>query len=516
MKKLYFTLLTFLGITSIATAQYVDNALLFSQQNYGSTARSRAMGNAFGALGGDFSSLSINPAGIGIYQRGELSTTLSLVNSNSTESTYQGNSFKENNNSFNFKNLGYISVVPSANTSSGMVSFNFGLGYNRLANFNQDTRVGSPAVAYSRMDAFAQNTNGINYNNLVTSDGYDPYQSALIPWESKLAWENYLIDVANPTTGADQYNTFLLANETVKQTETVHREGFINEYLATFGANFNHNFYLGATIGMQDLFYDEAKLYSESGENNSNTTSGNWGNFDYSNSLRTTGVGYNLKLGAIYRPVPVLRVGVAIHTPTFFNMKETYSSAMSSNLMGINADANGTHSEMSPIGNYKYNFHTPLRAIGSLAYQFAKKGMLSVDYEFVDYSTMKYTHGLGGGNFGIENGDIKSVYKAVNNLRVGAEFRVTDTFSLRGGLEFLGNPYKSNSYNVSQPNMDYKFKTYSGGIGYRNGQFSIDLAYSLGDKTNFMYLYQVSGVTVDPVKYHSLNSELLFTIAFRM
>jgi hypothetical protein len=460
--------------------------------------------------------LSINPAGIGIYQRGEVSTTMSIVNANSTESTYQGNSYKENNNNFNFKNLGYISTIPGSANTSGVVSFNFGIGYNRLANFNQNSFVGSESSSYSRMDAFAQQTNGINFNDLVSSDGYDPYAGG-IPWESKLAWENYLIDMTNPTTGGNQYASFLLANEKVKQRESASKEGFLNEYIATFGANFNHTLYLGATFGMQDLFYDEAKMYSEIGLDEVGTNLKSWGSFDYSNNSRTTGVGYNLKLGAIYRPIPVLRVGIALHTPTFFHIKETYSSSIKSTLTGMTStEANGNHSESSPVGNYEYNFQTPLRAIGSIAFQFEKTAMFSLDYEFVNYSSSKYSKGQGGDNFSVENGDIKSVYKSVGNLRVGAEIRLTDAFSLRGGMEFLGNPYKSNAYGVSQPNMDYKFKTYNGGFGYRSGKYSIDITYSMGDKTNFMYLYQIDGVTVDPVKYHSLTSELLFTIAMRM
>jgi hypothetical protein len=514
MKQVYLTLVTLLGMTAISMAQYVDNALLFSQQNYGSTARSKAMGNAFGALGGDFGSLSINPAGIGIYQRGEVSTTISLVNSNSTESTYQGSSYKDNNNNFNFKNFGYVSAIPGSSSTSGLVSINFGLGYNRLANFNQNTFVGSESSPYSRMDAFAQQTNGIPYNNLVTVDGYDPYNS--VPWESKLAWENYLIDVANPTTGGNQYSTFLLDNEKVKQRESAHKEGFINEYVATFGANFNHTLYLGATIGMQDLFYDEAKMYTEIGIDEATSNLKSWGKFDYTNSSRSTGIGYNLKLGAIYRPIPNLRLGLALHTPTYFHIKESYSSVMSSNLVGISTDANGTHNEVSPLGNYKYDFRTPLRAIGSVAFQIEKRAMISLDYEFVDYSTMNFSRGLGGDNFSVENSDIKTIYKAASNVRVGAEVKLTNAFSLRGGLEFMGNPYKSTAYGVSQPNADYKYRTYNGGFGYRAGKFSIDMTYSMGDKTNYMYLYKVDGVEVDPVKFHSLTSELLLTIAMRL
>lgn len=514
MKKLYFTLFALCGLVSYLSAQYVDNALLFSQQSYGSTARSKAMGNAFGALGGDFGSLSINPAGIGIYQRGEVSTSISMLNQKKTETTYQGNTNSDSNNKFNFNNFGYVSTIPMSGNNSGIVSVNFGLGFNRLANFNQSTYVGTESSPYSRIDAFAQNTNGINYNDLVTSSDYDPYASG-IPWESKMAWENYLIDVSNPGTGDDQYKAyFLQSNENVKQIESVHREGFNNEYIASLGANFNHTLYLGATIGMQDLFYDEAKLYSESGITTSSLKS--WGKFDYSNNSRITGIGYNLKLGAIYRPIPALRIGIALHTPTYFHFKETYSSIMNSTLTDINTNANGSHSEVTPIGNYEYNFHSPLRAIGSVAYQIAKKAMLSLDYELVDYGSMKYSKGLGGDNFSVENDEIKTIYNAVSNVRIGAEVRLTDAFSVRGGLEYLGNPYKSVINNIPQPNTNFNFKTYNGGIGYRSGKFSIDMTYSVGDKTNYMYLYQIDGVTVDPVKYRAISSELMFTVAMRM
>ena len=439
---------------------------------------------------------------------------MSLVNGNATETTYQGNINKEKNNNFNFKNFGYVSAIPGVVSSPGLVSINFGIGYNRLANFNQNSYFSTEGSSYSRMDAFAQQTNGIKYNNLVSIDGYDPYQSS-IPWESKLAWENYLIDVTNSATTGDKYATFLLDNEKVKQRQSASKEGFINEYIASFGANFNHKLYLGATIGMQDLFYDEAKVYSEIGIDEVGTNLKSWGHFDYTNNNRSTGVGYNLKLGAIFRPIPVLRIGLALHTPTYFHIKETYSSSMSSTLVGISTQSDGAHKESTPIGNFEYNFQTPLRAIGSMAYQFGKKAMFSLDYEFVDYASSKFSHGYAD-DFSVENREIKVVYKSVSNVRIGAEYRLTDAFSLRGGLEFLGNPYKSNAYGVSQPNMDYKFTTYNGGFGYRSGKYSMDVTYSLGDKTNYLYPYHIDGINVDPVKYHNINHEVLFTFAIRM
>lgn len=506
MKRLYITLAALFVISTTISAQYIDNALIFSQQYYGSTARLKAMGNAFGALGGDFGALSINPAGVGVYLRGELSTTMSPLNQNNIETVYQGNAYTENNNNFNFKNFGYVSALPMNQNSAGCVSLNFAIGYNRLANLNGNSYAGSNNSPHSRMDAFAQNTNGIVYTDLVTTDNYDPYDNG-IPWESKLSWENYLIEVTNPNEAGDQYTTFLFQDEKVKQYESVSHEGFINEYLASFGANFSHKLYMGMTFGMQDLYYDEAKFYNESGE---------WGKFDYTNSNTTSGVGYNFKFGLIYRPVPALRLGAAIHTPTYFYMKESYMSVMSSNLIDIYPEANGSHYEESPLGNYDYDFNTPLRAIGSVAYQIAKKGIISMDYEYVDYSNMKFKHGQDGYGFGYENGDIKEIYQSVSNIRIGAEFRPTEAISLRGGAEFLGNPYRSKAFGVAQENAGYKSGSYSGGLGYRLGKFSADLTYSLGNRTNYMFMYQVDGMNIEPVKYNSHIHEILLTFAIRM
>ena len=85
----------FLGIaiaisTITANAQNEVDALRYSTQNLSGTARYSAMGGAFGSLGGEFSTLSSNPAGIGMYQFSELTFTPSL-NLNATKSYYNGN-----------------------------------------------------------------------------------------------------------------------------------------------------------------------------------------------------------------------------------------------------------------------------------------------------------------------------------------------------------------------------------------------------------------------------------------
>lgn len=505
MKKLILTLFATVGLMSLSFGQYVDQALLFSQQNYGSTARSKAMGNAFGAIGGDFSSLSINPAGIGIYLRSEVTGTLNMLGNSSTDATYQGQITSDQNNNFSFRNFGYVLANPVVGGGSGLVSFNFGIGFNKLNNFNQSISFGKNESPHSMMDAFAEGTNGINSTNLL--DENNPYNN--VPWESKQAWETYLMDVTNPdNTGmGNSYQSILLVNELVNQNMIVSKEGFLNEYVASFGANFNHQLYLGATFGMQDLYYNESKNYSEDGE---------FGRFDYFNTYRTRGFGYNLKLGIIYRPMPALRLGAAIHTPTFFDLKEEYSSIMTSDLMNVSTNADGKHSAETPIDEQRYKMDTPTRSIGSLAYQFGKKGMISFDYEYVDYSNMKFKTIPNEINLSNNNAKIKTKYQSVSNLRFGGELKPTEALSLRAGYELFGNPYKSFIDNVSQPNKDFTYNTINAGIGYRINNVSFDVSYSLGTKTDYNYLYQLNQTTVDPVKYKLSNSEIVFTLGIKL
>ena len=108
MKKYILSIVSAVMLSVFAHAQYVDNALLFSQQYFGGTARSEAMGGAFGSLGGDFSSLSINPAGIGVYRHSEFMFTPNVMHYDKTEATYQGQIADDTEYKFNFNNFGFV------------------------------------------------------------------------------------------------------------------------------------------------------------------------------------------------------------------------------------------------------------------------------------------------------------------------------------------------------------------------------------------------------------------------
>ena len=84
MKKLI--IYTVLALPLFASAQNFNDALRYSRLEYLGTARFNALGGSMGAVGGDLSALSVNPAALGVYRNSEftLSTDFMVDTRNTT------------------------------------------------------------------------------------------------------------------------------------------------------------------------------------------------------------------------------------------------------------------------------------------------------------------------------------------------------------------------------------------------------------------------------------------------
>ena len=98
MKK-YLTLIIIGLASTTIQSQDITDALRLSQDNLNGTARFRAMSGAFGALGGDFSSLNVNPAGSVIFSNNQIALSLNSFGIKNN-SSYFGTSTNENSSSF--------------------------------------------------------------------------------------------------------------------------------------------------------------------------------------------------------------------------------------------------------------------------------------------------------------------------------------------------------------------------------------------------------------------------------
>jgi hypothetical protein len=487
-------------------AQTADELLQLGTHEIQGTARFSGLGGAFNALGGDFGSLSTNPAGIATYRSSEFVVTPSL-NLNNTSTDFRGESLSDRYTRFGFANLGYVATY-STKKSKGLVSFSFGLGYNKAANFYKRTSLQGVDSPNSVLDMFTQYAN----NSKLNSDYLKQDMKKIIPedWTTSMA---LVSEMMRYETGENKYiSNGLEKGGKVDIAGSSIQTGGTEEYTFSLGGNISNSFQFGMTIGLQDLQYVNRLNYREQ-------CFGNNDKVQYVSSsrdeyTRTAGTGINAKFGIIYRPIDAFRLGFAVHTPTFFNMEREYSAYMKS--MYKLDGKNDPKEETSPRDIYEYTLSTPYRLEFGLAYIFGKTGLISVDYELVGNNSMRIHDNITNDGFiSSRNNAIKNAYKATSNLRVGGEINLPRGLMLRAGFNYFQSPYKESS-------LDYNRYAYSGGIGYRNKHFFADLAYVLNTSKYHFAPYYVNDYRVrdadkDPdIAVENLKiGRIIATIGFR-
>lgn len=465
--KRYLILAVLTSFSLGAWAQNEQDALRLSSTMYGGSARTMSMGGAFGALGGDFGALSINPAGIGLYRQGEFTFTpeFSMLRS---ESMYLDNKTSDSRYKAGINQFGFIVPFKSKYREDSGNNIVFGFGYNKLRDFSSNFAMQGINNSNSLVDEF-----------VYTANLYDDWD----PFTDGLAWETYLIDSVTMDPYSNPYILYYsdfdppFASDGPfygqEQRRTVSKTGGIGEYLFSLGANLGHKLYVGGSIGIQRVDYQESWVHTESDPDDLIYY---FNEFSFRNVLNTTGRGINVKLGFIARPVEWLRVGGAIHTPTFFSLNDDFTASMSTDL----DDGEAIH-ESEAYGEYSYNITTPFKAVGSMAFILKQMAILSIDYEYVDYSSARLR--ADDYDFFDENQAVSNRYKAAGNLRLGGEVHFGPLF-LRAGYSMYGTPYVS-----SEPNSIQVYQAISGGLGYRTPGLFVDLGVvnSAFDQKYFLY-----------------------------
>jgi len=493
MKKTAYIFI-FLGLSTPAwvLGQSDADALRYSQTSLTGTARFVSMGGAFGALGADFSALSYNPAGIGLYRKSEFTFTPSLYTEQTT-SYFQGQSGINDKSNFNFGDIGFVFAKPLSrdNATEGWKSLNFAIGYNRLNNFHTRSFYEGVNKNNSYLDYLVQ---GANNNGAGTPP------SSLDPFYQNLAYQTYLIN--NPDTDRPNLYTGVIPAGGELQRRISETRGSVGEMVLSLGSNYSNRVYIGGTMGIDFLHYEENTSYQEIDKNNSIF---DFNNFNLQQNIYTSGVGINFKFGMIYRATDWMRIGAAIHTPTWYSMHDDYNNTMYSNF-----DNGDSYAFGSPFGSYDYSLTTPFKAIGSLAFVIGKQGLISADYEYLDYSNMHFSDYYS--SFTDVNNQIRYTYSSAGNIKVGGEWRFADIFAIRGGYGYYGSPFTS-GYAVT--GADQSMSTYSGGLGLREASYFIDFAYAYSVSHNYLQLYSLADQSVPGAINKVQTNNFMLTFGFR-
>ena len=444
-------------------AQTAYDALTLGQNQYGGTARTMAMGNAFTALGGDLGSIAINPAGSAVAGYSQIAITPGLEISNSLcrSTNYYGGpdatKVRQNKADFRLPNVSF--------------NLNFGLGSSILKNFNvsfssnlsdsytEQTLMGGNTNLSSYFGALAQAAtfDKINAADLAADTHYERY-----PFDLVLGYNAYLfspiknetnryVGITENATGPDaqgNYNISMREGGMLRQAWGREVTGAKNDYIVNFGFNFLDKLFIGANIGLTTINRKYSDYFREAAVNPSiydvtfekttgETVNTYWKDGSYNYSLTMNGTGVYGKFGIIYVPTPWLRIGAAIQTPTTLNIVERYGASVSSSF------DNALFSSRLETGTFenKYTLRTPMRANFGIAGVIAKRFVLSADYEFCPYGDMVFQHNkINAEDWREVNQSVSSTLGMGHSLRFGLEGRINSALSARLGYSLTSNP----------------------------------------------------------------------------
>lgn len=486
MKKLLSIILASVSMAP-AMAQNVVDAGRFGTTEIAGTARYRAMAGAFGALGGDATCMTDNPAGMGIF-RGtsqiSFSPTLSVANTKTNGPVKE----KGKKTDGSVSNLAYIISIRPEGTDH-LVNFNIGLGFNHSEGTNRKYKstLDKPRHSFGRYVATRAN-NALGSIGMLDKPGYlatnDAWDDSAIPLIALMGYDSYTIDDKETPHGKDGVVAFNDANGLdAFQRLNVAEKTRNDEYNINISGNWDDTFYAGLTLSIVDF---NSILTSDFYEDYDYNYEGDY--TEYYNDLETQGSGVNFKLGVLYKPTQAWRVGLAVHTPTWFDMKDYYNGAMITN--DENCVDYSYASENGPY-DYRYKYYSPWEYQLSTAYVIGTKAIASVEYDLKDWTTAKYESANSNkGEYSGTNRLLKNSMQMQHTFKAGVEYRLTNSLSLRMGYAMQTSPYKSEVLNddLGQTGWSesYKGENYWGDDRTFMFDASTKPNYSLLDNTQYL------------------------------
>lgn len=493
-----------------AQAQSPVDVMSLTQPAFRGTARYMGMGGAFTALGGDLSTLTQNPGGIGIYRGSEIGATVDLSFQRATTQS-PNETWKETKTKFAFNNFGYVGTARLDNDI--FKTFSWGVSYNRRQQFDRRLSGYAPSTETSLTNYIAGFTEGTAASTLNFDDKYNPYRDSNADWLSILAYNSFMI---NENPSKDKSYLGLHNGKTNGDAKLDVREyGYTDEYSFNLGGNVSDVLMWGIGIGVTDLSYTRDATYSESMENatvfNKETgalTSGGDAGFYLNNSKRITGSGVNFGFGLIVKPVNALRIGASIHTPTAWTLSQRYIGWTDYSYAPLRTEASVYKGkEETDEAFFDWRLKSPWRFALGAAVVASNKLILSAEYEREAYDAMSVKnavydgagYGTGYENNTWVNDELKKYMRAANVIRVGAEYRVTPQFSVRAGANVhtssLRQAVADNNVQILTSGTDPSYSlekdtyNYTAGVGYRFGSWYVDAAYVHTRRSSDLHAY---------------------------
>ena len=496
-----------MGVASMVNSygQDLTDALRYSTGTTEGTARFKSMSGAFGALGGDMSAVSMNPAGSAIFNLSHGSLTLSSLKV-SNDVAYGSNTQALKDNSFDMNQIGAAFVFNNRNTESTWNKFVVSLFYEQLQNYdNQFSAAGTTQNSIGSY--FTDYANGLRLDEITALPGENISQAysgigsefGSSYQQAYLGYESFILEPADDTDNENTAYASNIAAGDFYQKYSYASTGYNGKFSANLGFQYDKNIYFGINLNSHFLNYERSTLFYEDNTNTGSTIN----EVHFKNTLLTTGEGFSLQLGSIVKVNDFIRLGLTYDSPTWMRLREETTQ-----YLYTFEDATSLEAEVDPavINVFpEYHLRTPSQITGSAAFIIGDTGLISIDYSRKDYSTTEFRSNSGG-NFSQQNSVISNTLKAANTVRIGGELR-HKKFSYRGGYKMEQSPYKDTAAYGD-------LKGFSLGLGYDFGGSRLDLAYE-NSKRKMDHRFFNAG-NLDTARINTTNSNVSLTLSMSL
>lgn len=505
MKKLIFILIGVMTV-SVIQAQNITDALRYSDDEIQGTARFRALSGAFGALGGDMSAVSVNPAGSAVFNYSHAS--ISLITGDVQNDTRYFNGFDSSSNSdVDLNQAGAAIVLRNRNEDNDWRRIVIGFAYDRTNNFEEDwfaygTNTNSidsyfmanaQGLRLDEISAFSDETYTEAYGDIGSAFGYQHQQAFL-------GYESYILEPENDTDDNTVY-TSNMASGTFNQEFSYAARGYNGKFSFNFATQYQDNLYLGLNLNAHFIDYVRSTYFYEENSNPGSIVS----EVGFENNLYTVGDGFSFQIGTIAKLSENFRLGLAYNSPVWYTMNEETTQY----IVAVRDDAGVPVTQIinPEIRNIfpAYKLQTPSKFTGSLAYIFGADGLISFDYSRKNYGKAKFKP-TSDNYFAAQNNIINDNLRAASTYRFGGEYKYKQ-FSFRAGYRFEESPYKNES-------TIGDLTGYSLGLGYNFGNTRLDLTYDTSERDTRYQLFD-AGLT-DSVNINSNRDNITLSLSFNL
>ena len=493
-------------VCAITSAQNIDDVLRYSTENVQGTARYQGMGGAFGALGGDLSALSANPAGSAVFNNSLFTFTGTYFDRNAN-ATYQGSMNGDNSSSLEINQVGGALVFKSKDPDSKWKKISAAFNYDMVQNF--DDRIFVEGTGNEGIDNyFLDYADGFIAEDLRLQDGEDLTDAYLnigaatdLGFSAQQAFLGFQAGIIDPNPNDDTETTYISNanyNDLLQDfRQTVSGEN--SKFTVNGATQYGENLYLGASMNFHNVLFDRLNRYQEQYINADNQAT----RLTLENLLQTEGSGFSFGVGAIGKLNDFIRLGASYQSPTWYRLTDNFSQRISSDYRNRNTEVDGSPFLGRSI--FDYQIKTPGKVTGSIAAVFGKNGLLSLDYGYQDFSSARLRP-TNDSFFAAENNFISERLGAVSTVRIGGEYRIKRV-SLRAGYRYEQSPYASG-------NIIGDLLGVSGGLGYNFGGSRIDISVNRTDQDVLRYFFDTGINTPAVINQINTNFTLGYTLNF--